>query len=90
MACNPLERNIVPAKRRFFNSTDGQTASIRAQVWSCLTAYISLSASAHRAYFLTRLVWLATQSHLVSWRTQVSVKRPKCSYGLPAYSPLVW
>ena len=30
-------------------------------------------------YFLIRLLWLATHSHLPSWKTQVSVKRPKCS-----------
>jgi hypothetical protein len=30
-------------------------------------------------YFFSRLVWLATHSHLPSAKIQVSVKRPKCS-----------
>jgi hypothetical protein len=34
-------------------------------------------------HFFTRLVWLATHCHLPLSSTHVSVKRPKCSYGLP-------
>jgi hypothetical protein len=34
-------------------------------------------------YFFTRLVWLATHCHLAFSSIHVSVKRPKCSYGLP-------
>ena len=32
-----------------------------------------------KGYLFSRLVWLATQSHLPSCSTQVSVNRPKCS-----------
>jgi hypothetical protein len=38
-----------------------------------------LRLSIFQDYFFTRLVWLATHSHLPSSKTQVSVKRPRWS-----------
>jgi hypothetical protein len=37
----------------------------------------------NKGYFLSRLVWLAAHCQRPWVYTQVSVKRPKCSYGFP-------